>query len=336
MRWAPPSAACHRTGAPLAHQIRAWRLPALRPGQVVPGRAAAALGAVHLLAARRPAVWHRPELFADEREPGRLHQRGCPPLHPRAGRASWGWAPAHQPRATRTSSTTSGASASCRSTWTPSIPSSTTRWSAPGCAGSSGSNSTRWWATCCPCRPRMRDRHWAGHGLVDRPLVLPRRPHVPAARRFAHGLPAAAGFAALGPQGKRLPLPDRAGPVCPARCRCRSLRAQSRAPPSLRTPITLGGGFAEGGTVAVASRRACGLASGRPRRWPSSAQFEAPRPASDLGRTRPPTQRFESAHWITRTALCVEVRDPHARQRPEAPRRSRRQSPACSTSSCRR
>jgi hypothetical protein len=68
MRWARPSAAGHRAGAPPARRIRAGRLPALRPGQVVPGRAAAALGAVDLLARRRPALLARPELFADERD----------------------------------------------------------------------------------------------------------------------------------------------------------------------------------------------------------------------------------------------------------------------------
>jgi hypothetical protein len=41
--------------------LRPGRLPALRPGQVVPGRAAAALGAVDLLARRRPALLARPE-----------------------------------------------------------------------------------------------------------------------------------------------------------------------------------------------------------------------------------------------------------------------------------
>ena len=48
----------------LVHRLRAkygaGRLPALRPGQVVPGRAAAALGADHLLARRRPALLARP------------------------------------------------------------------------------------------------------------------------------------------------------------------------------------------------------------------------------------------------------------------------------------
>ena len=41
------------------------------PGQVVPGRATAALGAVHLLAqADGQPIWHNPALFADERDEG--------------------------------------------------------------------------------------------------------------------------------------------------------------------------------------------------------------------------------------------------------------------------
>ncbi len=57
----------------LVHRLRQeygqGRLPAFRPGQVVPGRAVAALGPVHLLARGRPAPAGKTRpLFADERE----------------------------------------------------------------------------------------------------------------------------------------------------------------------------------------------------------------------------------------------------------------------------
>jgi uncharacterized protein (DUF2126 family) len=44
------------------------RLPALRPGQVVPRRATAALGAQPVTGARRPADLAQPALFADEQQ----------------------------------------------------------------------------------------------------------------------------------------------------------------------------------------------------------------------------------------------------------------------------
>ncbi len=71
----------------------------------------------------------------------------------------------------------------------------------------------------------------------------------------------------------------------------------------------LGGGFAEGGTVAVQAQGHTGPASGSPGQ---------PSHASRDGNRLP--QRFESAHWITRTALCVEARDPMRANGPGAER----------------
>jgi uncharacterized protein (DUF2126 family) len=95
----------------------------------------------------------------------------------------------------------------------------------------------------------------------------------------------------------------------------------------------IGGGFAEGGTVAVQSEpigpregdsvfgqpgvqsasartgNAAGEAAGDvagPGKWMS---------AEELARS---PQRFQSAHWITRTALCVEARDPRRANGPKA------------------
>jgi uncharacterized protein (DUF2126 family) len=105
-----------------------------------------------------------------------------------------------------------------------------------------------------------------------RPVVLPRRAHVPDPGRFADGLPPAAGFAALGQQG-RLPLPDRAGPLRQPR-RPLPQRAARHCAPST-TPCrpartkggyaahTTGGGFAEGGVVAVQGQ-GHGSGTGRP------------------------------------------------------------------------
>ena len=104
----------HRTGAQAARRIRPGRLPALRPGQVVPGRAVAALGAVDLLARRRPAGLERTRPCS----PTNARPRTTPAKTPSASCTRWrhGWASptGSSSRATRMSSTTSGASAGCR------------------------------------------------------------------------------------------------------------------------------------------------------------------------------------------------------------------------------
>jgi uncharacterized protein (DUF2126 family) len=89
-------------------------------------------------------------------------------------------------------------------------------------------------------------------------------------------------------------------------------------------PHAVGGGFAEGGAVA--------MQAGFEGKWPSTARFgegweqDSARlarsraesaegeggPAAPAGKTIDASRfpsRFESAHWITRTALCVEVRN---------------------------
>ena len=79
-----------------------------------------------------------------------------------------------------------------------------------------------------------------------------------------------------------------------------------------------GGGFAEGGVVAVqgqgrgadAGRGSAEQANWRGEIQPSHAQIS-------MEAARFP-QRQESAHWITRTALCVEVRDPMRANGPKA------------------
>jgi uncharacterized protein (DUF2126 family)/transglutaminase-like putative cysteine protease len=73
-------------------------------------------------------------------------------------------------------------------------------------------------------------------------------------------------------------------------------------------PHALGGGFAEGGTVGVQGQQL----SSQGGEGESSAAFLS---TEELARS---PARFESAHWISRTALCVEVRDPRRANGPKA------------------
>ena len=120
--------------APAAHALRARRRASPRPGQVVPGRAAAALGVLLLLPPRRRADLARARLCS------RRTCRRAPPTAPRPRRSSrrWraGWASTRTTCCppTRTSTTTCGASAGCRRTSTCWTTSSTTRPSGRGCA----------------------------------------------------------------------------------------------------------------------------------------------------------------------------------------------------------
>ena len=81
------------------------------------------------------------------------------------------------------------------------------------------------------------------------------------------------------------------------------------------SPHQVGGGFAEGGTVSMQGmgfdpdgETVEGLRAGQP--GPGAA------PAQALSARFP--QRAESAAWLTRTALCVEARDPHRSNGPKA------------------
>jgi uncharacterized protein (DUF2126 family)/transglutaminase-like putative cysteine protease len=82
-------------------------------------------------------------------------------------------------------------------------------------------------------------------------------------------------------------------------------------------PHALGGGFAEGGTVALQREVATDAPAngihgdGRSPGPTATAPFDA----AALARS---PSRFESAHWITRTALVVEARDPRRANGPKA------------------
>ena len=90
-------------------------------------------------------------------------------------------------------------------------------------------------------------------------------------------------------------------------------------------PHAVGGGFAEGGAVALQAgfeRDADGAAPaaiGADGTAPASPGAPGPRAATPQDASRMPS-RFESAHWITRTALCVEARDPRRANGPAAER----------------
>jgi uncharacterized protein (DUF2126 family)/transglutaminase-like putative cysteine protease len=81
-------------------------------------------------------------------------------------------------------------------------------------------------------------------------------------------------------------------------------------------PHAVGGGFAEGGTVGVqAAMLGSAGAEPSPRPSPMLGEGENLLSAEELARS---PGRFESAHWISRTALCVEVRDPRRANGPKA------------------
>ncbi|HVO09003.1 MAG TPA: transglutaminase family protein [Burkholderiaceae bacterium] len=80
-------------------------------------------------------------------------------------------------------------------------------------------------------------------------------------------------------------------------------------------PHAVGGGFAEGGTVAMQRGLRGGEGEAASALTGGSAVAGIVAPGEDLARS---PRRFESAHWVTRTALVVEVRDPRRANGPKA------------------
>ena len=248
------------------------RPAALRPGQVVSRRVAAALGASAATGAR--------DGVADLGRPGADRRRGAR-LRPRRrrrpsafvdapGRAAGRRPDALPCPATRTSGTTSGTSAGCRSTSIRCEASSTTPRSARGWRRSSSRGWTTSSATPCRCG-RMRRRHeprWA-----ERPVVPAPRAPVPASRATRRWATACRSTRCPGRRPGTRDAVHRARPVRPARTARRreapSAAAASPAPPAVDGPAT-------------------------------AARHDGIARASPLG---------ESAAGVVRTALCVEPRD---------------------------
>ncbi|MCW5660681.1 MAG: transglutaminase family protein [Burkholderiaceae bacterium] len=96
-------------------------------------------------------------------------------------------------------------------------------------------------------------------------------------------------------------------------------RSALPAPSQIRgqyAPHAIGGGFAEGGTVARQRGAPMEAVQADGAAFPDAGAGQAgPLDAAALARS---PQRFESAHWITRTALVVEARDPRRANGPKA------------------
>ena len=78
-------------------------------------------------------------------------------------------------------------------------------------------------------------------------------------------------------------------------------------------PHKVGGGFAEGGVVALQNAAAPGMGTG------AALKAGGPAKQTAAASTRLPLQG-ESAAWLTRTAMCVEARDPQRANGPKAER----------------
>ena len=291
---------CRRTGAQAAGAVRRGRLPALRPGQVVPGRAACRWSC-RSAARRWPALLAQPALFADERTP--LHyDAGCRTLHPQAHGAAGPHRPYIHPayedvfyflwRERR-------------------LPVNVDPFESRLDDEMEQARLRRVFGQkldapvgyALPLQARETDAPPAS--LADRPLAPARRPHVPAARRLAHGLPPAAGRAAVGQPG-RLSAPDPARSIRPA------------------------------GAAAVACGMALAFPVGDPRLAEGGmvgrTELPRPGPASDavLANLRGEGDPRMRARWTracpagrnrrtgSRAALCVEVRDPQRANGPKA------------------
>jgi hypothetical protein len=327
----------------LRRPVRRRRLPALRPGQVVPGRAAAALGAGRVLARRRPALLAAIPTCSPTSAPRRhCTIEDAQPLHRRAWPTSSAVGRrARAAPATRTRGTTCGASAGCRPTSIRSIPAWTIRVSANGCAACSLRAWTRPSAMCCRCRrfagdspgPRWASGPWflrdermyllPGDSPMGFRLPLDSQPWVDRADYpyvvetdpFAPRAPLPPGMPATG----RTPRRPHGWPGgAPG-----SSAASGLAGPAARSPRPV---RARDATPGRRDRRRCDRCCGaRPlgrgcRRRRRAPALRRPHRGS---RRAAASLAHESAHWITRTALCVEVRDP-ARAAHAAARRLRR------------
>jgi hypothetical protein len=202
---------CGGADGQAAHPLRRERLPAHRPGQVVPGRATAALGDVAVLARRWRAVLARPVAVR--------RRTGARPLH-RRRRAAFPRAPGGQavaghrrhPARIRghlvllvARAPSAGQRRSVRHQ-------ARRRTGAHALASRVRCGAERRDGLRAAARARARPTE-PGADLGQWPLVLPRRAHVPDSRRLADGLSVAARLAAVGVED-RLSVSARARSVC--------------------------------------------------------------------------------------------------------------------------
>ena len=164
--------------------------------------------------------------------------------------------------------------------------------------------------------------------VEDRPLVLPRRPHVPDPRRFADGLPPAARFAAVGQQGR---LSVSASSTTRSR-RAAPLRSAARVARAATAARTLGrraGTRLARPARAARAGAACAADAERQQATASASairsQHRTPAAARRVG-------ALDHAHGAVRRSAR-----PAPRHRTDRPKRSVRQRlSACCMSSCRR
>lgn len=219
-------------GRRAARPLRQRRLPALRPGHVVPRRAAAPLGADGGMARRRAALLARPDAVCRRARAAARHGRRCEAVHRGAGHAPRTGPQARDagPRGSRVLPVARAkAAGQRRPVRLEARRRARTRAAAPRDRPEAGPRRLR-----VVARARV-----AGGGLgaeVDqRALVRSRRAAVPDPRRLADRLRPAAGLAAER-QGRRDRVAPRARRVrAPRRvARCAGLRRAPRRPGSRR------------------------------------------------------------------------------------------------------
>ena len=291
--------------SPVEREVRAAGSRAFRAGQVVPGRAAAALVAELLLAARWRADLAEPRAL---RERDRRLRRHAPRVRNAFSRP-WRWVSAFRRPScllrTRTRSITCGASGGCRRTWTRSSRVSKMPGERERLARifEQGLDSAVGYVF-----PVARDQERTQ--VADRPLVSAAGTLLPAAGRFAGWLSLAARFHAVG-LARRLSVRAFARPCAAVSRRSRGMRRFAAScrdgVATTAAGITLGMGaalseFPEESLDAAVARRAgwlgeAGRGGAGARGREPSARDERTRSRSVASRSRAPgIRRLGHAH----------------------------------------
>ena len=277
--------------------LRAGRPAALRPGQVVSGRAAAALGARLLVARRRRADLARrgagrrrvdSDLGHDAGTAQRFIEALATRLGVEPGCAIAGYEDVWYYLWQRAAAAGQRRPAASRSSTTPEERARLAQ--RVRAAASSTWSATR-------CRSRAAGCRRAGRlALAQRPLVLPRRAPVPAARRLADGLSPAARLAAVDRRGRREHA-DRTGSV--------------RAAPPLPPPRRAAAAAPRGDGAGRRSRR-----RGDDDRGPAAAGDQRPATSATWRRVALSRPRRSSAPRSASSRATAAARLPAAGPRP--------------------